>query len=80
MAENQHENSTNPRAGVVLSSMDNPDEIWPHRCGADYVANLAPPIDWNAAAARCRARCERDMAVSASRIGAGGDVASEMGD
>ncbi|MFT8720604.1 hypothetical protein [Acetobacter sp.] len=59
--------------------MDNPDEIWPTRCGADYVANLAPAIDWNAAAARCRARCERDMAVSVPRIGAEGNEGVGLG-
>ncbi|AQU86206.1 hypothetical protein B0W47_00625 [Komagataeibacter nataicola] len=80
MPENREEKGTNADSAVVLSGMESPSEIWPHRCGADYVANLAPPIDWNAAAARCRARFERDMAMRASRLRQEGGVNFSEGD
>ncbi len=90
MAENQAEKGTNPRRGAVLSRMDNPDEIWPTRCGADYVANLAKPQNWAVAAAACQMRAGydigeggraivADMPVSGSRIGVECGVGSEIG-
>ena len=91
MAKNQHENSTNPRAGVVISDMDNLEEIWPTRCGADYVANLAPARNWNVAATICqmRAGCDvgevgramlADTPLRASRFAAECGVASGVRD
>ncbi len=90
MAKNQHENSTNHRARVVLSGMDKPDEIWPTRCGTDYVANLAPAKNWDVAATICQMRSGYDIGevgravladipLRASRIGAEGCVETERG-
>lgn len=65
-------------------------EIWPTRCGADYVANLAKPQNWAVAAAACQMRAGYDigeggraivddMPVSGARIGAECGVGSEIG-
>lgn len=91
MAETQAEKGTNPYGGMVLSRMDSSDEIWPHRCGADYVANLAPAKNWDVAATICQMRAGYDIGevgravladipLRASRIGAEGCVASGIGD
>ena len=69
----------------------NAQEIWPERCGADYVANLAPAKNWNVATTLCqmRAGCDigetgrtvlADMAMRASRIGAECGVIGSEGD
>lgn len=91
MAENQAEKGTNPRRGAVLSRMDNPDEIWPTRCGADYVAHLAKPQNWAVAVAACQMRAGydigeggraivADMPLRASRIVSEGGVSVSEGD
>lgn len=65
-------------------------EIWPTRCGADYVANLAPARNWDVAAAICQMRvgCDvggvgrailADMPMRVPRIGAECGVGSEIG-
>ncbi|KAB8122442.1 hypothetical protein D3W54_14720 [Komagataeibacter medellinensis] len=71
--------------------MTEPSEIWPERCGADYVANLAPAKNWDVAATICQMRAGYDIGevgravladipLRASRIGAEGGVASGIGD
>lgn len=91
MPENREEKGTNPDSGVVLSGMDNPADFWPERCGADYVANLAPAKNWDVAVTACQMRAGydigetgravlADMALRASRIGADGDVIGSEGD
>ena len=91
MPENREEKGTNADSGMVLSRVDNPADFWPTRCGADYVANLAPARNWDVAATICQMRvgCDvgevgravlADMPLRASRIGAECGEASEMGD
>ncbi|WEQ51193.1 hypothetical protein LV478_11695 [Komagataeibacter oboediens] len=91
MPENREEKGTNADSGMVLSRMDASDEIWPTRCGADYVANLAKPQNWAVAAAACQMRAGydigdggraivADMPLRASRIGAECGVAVSEGD
>ncbi|MCE2563364.1 hypothetical protein [Komagataeibacter sp. FNDCF1] len=77
MPENREEKGTNPRRGAVLSRMDNPDHFWPTRCGADYVANLAPAWDWDVAVAACQMRAGYDIGEGGRAIVAGMPVSGQ---
>ncbi|WP_395370758.1 hypothetical protein [Komagataeibacter diospyri] len=91
MPENREEKGTNADSGMVLSRMDKPNNFWPTRCGADYVANLAPARNWDVAATICQMRAGydigdggraivADMPIRAPRIGAECGVTVAEGD